>query len=88
MNDNAVDAAKTLVKFASTRSNIKENTKDFVDTITREHLTQQQCTMNLLLEVVQAVANSRYVDGRNEAAVSLAKEIMKVVEGKLPLPYV
>lgn len=81
--DEAIDAAKTLIEFAAKRS----NTEDFVKVILTEHLTHQQSTMRLLMEVIKGMANPRYVDGRNVAAVTLAKELLPIIEER-PLPYI
>lgn len=81
--DEAIDAAKTLIEFAAKRS----NTEDFVKVILTEHLTHQQSIMRLLMEVIKGMANPRYVDGRNVAAVTLAKELLPIIEER-PLPYI
>lgn len=81
--DEAIDAAKTLIEFAAKRSNVD----DFVKVVLTEHLTHQQSTMRLLMEVIKGMANPRYVDGRNAASVKLAKELLPIIEEN-PLPYI
>lgn len=81
--DDAINAAKTFIEFAAKRS----NTEDFVKVILTEHLTNQQSTMRLLMEVIKRMANPRYVDGRNAASVKLAKELLPIIEEN-PLPYI
>lgn len=81
--DEAIDAAKTLIEFAAKRS----NTEDFVKVILTEHLTHQQSIMRLLMKVIEGMADQRCVDGRNVAAVTLAKELLPIIEER-PLPYI
>ena len=81
--DEAIDAAKTLIEFAAKRS----NTEDFVKVILTEHLTHQQSIMRLLMNVIEGMADQRCVDGRNVAAVTLAKELLPIIEER-PLPYI
>lgn len=57
----------------------------FAETICRGHKTLQQSTMRLFMATIRKMAEVN-PDSRNEAAVRLAKEIVKVADGhSLPL---
>ncbi len=60
--------------------------KTFAETICRGHKTLQQSTMRLFVTTIRKMAEV-YPDGRNEAAVGLAKEIVKIADSH-PLPLV
>jgi len=60
--------------------------KAFAETICRGHKTLQQSTMRLFVTTIRKMAEV-YPDGRNEAAVGLAKEIVKIADSH-PLPLV
>lgn len=59
----------------------------FVAAILRSHRTLQQNVMRMFMQLVKAWSESRY-DGRNEATVKLAKEIMEAVGDSIYLPHI
>ena len=58
----------------------------FAETICRGHKTLQQSTMHLFMTTIRRMAEVT-PDGRNEAAVRLAKEIAKIADEN-PLPLI
>lgn len=62
------------------------DSKTFAETICRGHKTLQQSTMRLFIETICQMAEV-VPDGRNEAAVKLAKEIKGIAESH-PLPFI
>lgn len=80
-------AATMMAKMLNTFSE-DEVIEPFIKTMQSEHLTLQQTFMRFVLAWIKAQANPRYIDGRNEASVNLAKAIMDHIEDEafcLPL---
>jgi hypothetical protein len=52
------------------------------------HPTLQQTYMRQCMKFIELMSKKEYVDGRNMAAVNLAKTIMNHVEGDVYLPMI
>jgi hypothetical protein len=63
--------------------------KGFAATIAgpKTHLTVQQLFFKLVQECIKEMANTRFVDGRNQDSHEFAKECLPIVE-KYDLPFI
>ena len=69
------ELAREFDNFASSST---EEQAEFVEGFMRMHNTTEQRAFGILLQVVQAMADKTYVDGRNEAS---HKRAIQMVEG-------
>lgn len=85
----AMDALRAL----STHRGDTEDVKAFLEAFSQEHRTNQQNIMRLAVALIEELASKGWgqFDGRNEASVKLAKDIVTNLadwERKKYLPYV
>lgn len=80
-----VKQAEQLARLAQAGPNTMEECMEFL--IQREHPTNQQTIMRFFMRFVEGMAGKRG-DGRNEASIALAKEIMKIEPKIRVLPRV
>lgn len=59
----------------------------FVELCMRDHRTLQQQGMGTVLAFIESMSKQTY-DARNEASVSIAKEIVGKVDSSFELPYI
>jgi hypothetical protein len=86
MKEQAHDAAQGVIDFTNCGC---ANMREFVDTVTGCHNTLQQNVMRVFMMCIkQWSEKTRFVDGRNEATVKLAKAIMEAVADKDGLPFI
>ncbi len=80
---------KSLCDFAgmNSRHRPNERVKGMLEVIQNEHRTNKQGLMRLLMMIIGQFALDGS-DGRNQASVDLAKEIMAIDERKRILPYI
>ncbi len=62
---------------------------ELVHEMVRDHPTLQQATVRLVINYLRAMAEKKYTDGRNEAAVNAARVMINALDeakaGALPL---
>ena len=57
-------------------NNMGHDSEGFVNQFTREHRTLQQSTIRLMLKTVEAMAETKNYDGRNEGSVEVCNQLV------------
>lgn len=79
-------SGEVLAEFSSQFVNSYNlNSKEFCETMGNQHRTLQQSFTRLCVEWFKYLSTTQSYDGRNEASVNLAKEIMQKCNTYLPL---
>jgi len=65
-----------------------EVAEDFLEAITRQHRTHQQCIMGVMFKTIHGYKDARH-DARNEGSVNTCKRINELLEGEeIHLPFI
>lgn len=64
------------------------NYKGVAKAMANDHCTLQQSFMRLCFEFIRQMSEKKYFDGRNEASVKLAKQIVESLGEEQYLPFV
>ena len=85
--EDAEKAAESILQFANVMAD-EDRIKFFVERMLRAHPTLQQSCTRLVLAFLKGLAESEYVDGRNEYAQQAARKCMAALENEIGMPLI
>jgi hydroxypyruvate isomerase len=82
IEDKCGEIVNSLADIANICGTGKEEGELMAQLLMAKHRTLQQCSIRIILEIIQAYASNPGVDLRNQDAVDICKELAEVLRDK------